>query len=662
MANLSQKKRERMLAFLNTLKEQHKDNDNTLIAINEIENALNEKKYGLVWEKHEEAVDVKMQTHIPVFTENKDMEITMAPGKQYNFLLEGDNLHSLRLLEKTHRGKIDMIYIDPPYNRGKNDFRYDDKFIGQEDSFKHSKWLSFMDERLKIAHNLLSDDGAIFISIDDNEQAPLKMLCDDIFSQDNFLGTIIQNKLNSKNDTTDLQKNHEYILVYRRKTNLTGSGSKNKIKPTLVNAVINTKRVEFEDGEYFYLNDPITTRGEGGVLAARNNLGYSIYYNESTQDIIPRMDYDMEKINTDDENKVYHSDKELVNKGYVPIRPPRVRGHLGAWTWELPRVEKDKKNLYIKKGSKGYTVKSRTFVNPKDVYKKGDKYYINIVTYDNYKSIIEFSTNDGSTQLANVIGESGSFNNPKNVNMIKSFINLIPKRDAKILDFFAGSGTTAQAVLELNEKDGGHRSFILCTNNENNICQQVTYRRIKNVISGYEYDGKRKDVLFTKKITMKCLKDSDNLLDKINDTIEENKNRYDNIKTTIKDGNVIVFGEQICNEKVEGIPANLKYYHTDFVSKDEEFLSDVLLEHVAEMIQLEHGIKLDGKQYIMVLSDEEADRLAAHWDEYPDVKALYVADQVLFTTEQERLFKNVEIYTIPDYYFNFELQEVGETW
>ena len=161
---------------------------------------------------------------------------------------------------------------------------------------------------------------------------------------------------------------------------------------------------------------------------------------------------------------------------------------------------------------------------------------------------------------------------------------------------------------------------------------------------------------------MKCLKDSDNLLDKINDTIEENKNRYDNIKTTIKDGNVIVFGEQICNEKVEGIPANLKYYHTDFVSKDEEFLSDALLEHIAEMIQLEHGIKLDGKQYIMVLSDEEADQLTAHWDEYPNVKALYVADQVLFTTEQERLFKNVEIYTIPDYYFNFELQEVGETW
>ena len=120
MANLSQKRRQRMLAFLNTLKEEHKTDDGMLIAINEIENALNEKKYGLVWEQHEEAVDMKMRTHIPVFTEDKDLEIAAAPGEPYNFLLEGDNLHSLRLLEKTHRGKIDVIYIDPPYNTGAN--------------------------------------------------------------------------------------------------------------------------------------------------------------------------------------------------------------------------------------------------------------------------------------------------------------------------------------------------------------------------------------------------------------------------------------------------------------------------------------------------------------------------------------------------------------
>ena len=173
------------------------------------------------------------------------------------------------------------------------------------------------------------------------------------------------------------------------------------------------------------------------------------------------------------------------------------------------------------------------------------------------------------------------------------------------MDFFAGSGTTAQAVLELNKEDGGSRSFILCTNNENNICESVTYPRIKTVISGARSDG----------------------------------SKYS-----------------------EGIPANLKYYHTGFVPKDEDDLSEALLGHIAEMIQLEHGVKLDGQHYIMVLDDDEADALAVHWNEYPDVKALYVSKNVLFTTEQNALFRDVEIHIIPDYYFNFELREVGETW
>lgn len=169
MPNLSQLKRQRLMEFLDHLKEEHKNDDSTLIAINEIENELNAKKYGLVWEEHEEAVDVKMRTHIPVFTEVADKEIVNSEAEGYNFLLEGDNLHSLRLLKKTHAGRIDVIYIDPPYNRGENDFIYDDNYVSKEDSFKHSKWLSFMEKRLRIAYSLLSENGLLFVSIDDNE-------------------------------------------------------------------------------------------------------------------------------------------------------------------------------------------------------------------------------------------------------------------------------------------------------------------------------------------------------------------------------------------------------------------------------------------------------------------------------------------------------------
>ena len=185
MANLSQEKRQRMLAFLNTIREEHKDDDDVLIALGEIENELNSKKYGLVWERHEEAVDVQMRDNIPVFTECVDKEIITTDGN-FNFLLEGDNLHSLRLLEKTHVGKIDVIYIDPPYNTGNKDFVYDDKFVASEDGYRHSKWLSFMYERLVIARSLLSNKGVIFVQIDDNEQATLKLLCDEIFGENNF--------------------------------------------------------------------------------------------------------------------------------------------------------------------------------------------------------------------------------------------------------------------------------------------------------------------------------------------------------------------------------------------------------------------------------------------------------------------------------------------
>ena len=177
---------------------------------------------------------------------------------------------------------------------------------------------------------------------------------------------------------------------------------------------------------------------------------------------------------------------------------------------------------------------------------------------------------------------------------------MFPDKDICVLDYFAGSGTTGQAVIELNQEDGGNRRFILCTNNENNICTDKTYPRLCNVINGYG--------------------------------------------------------------KYAAEPANLKYYRTDFVARDEEFLADALLGHIKEMIQLEHGVDIDDKQYIMILSDEEADELQKHWDEYGDVKALYISRKVLLTTEQDKLFENIEIHIIPDDYFEFELKEEGQAW
>lgn len=190
MANLSQEKRLRMLSFLESLRAVNKDDVSSLRAINEIEQVLNEKKYGLVWEEHTELVDELVEKNVLIFNESRSKQIKKGNNDVYNFLLEGDNLHSLKLLEKTHKGKINVIYIDPPYNTGNKDFKYNDQFVDSNDAYAHSKWLSFMSVRLQIAKKLLSDDGIIFISIDDNEQAPLKLLCDEIFGDTNFIGQL----------------------------------------------------------------------------------------------------------------------------------------------------------------------------------------------------------------------------------------------------------------------------------------------------------------------------------------------------------------------------------------------------------------------------------------------------------------------------------------
>ncbi len=547
MANLSQEKRQRMLAFLETIREEHKDDDEVLIALGEIESELNAKKYGLVWERHEEAVDVQMRDNIPVFTECADKEITTTTGG-VNFLLEGDNLHSLRLLEKTHAGRIDYIYIDPPYNTGSSDFRYDDSIVIKEDGYRHSKWISFINERLLIAKCLLSEDGLIFISIDDHEVAPLTLLCNEIFGEDNHVETVIwKNKYGAGAKTVGFISVHEYILCY---SNRNISDLTSELDAESQSAY--KKKDEKFDSRGGFLTQPLMTTS----LGDRPNLMYPIEYN----------------------GDIIHPRKQ--------------------WVWSKERLLAAIENNEVefnKQKDGTYSVRAKKYL----IDENGDMRRGKPLSIMNGPF-----TQDGTKEIREIFGSENVFKFSKPSELIRHFISFAVngnlKKDATILDFFAGSGTTAQAVMEQNRRDGGNRRFILCTNNENNICEEVTYERIKRVIEGY------------------------------GDT--------------------------------EGIPANLKYYRTDFVSKDSDSLTDELLDHIKEMIQLEHGINLDGSQYLLVLTDEEADALEQHWDEYKDVKALYVSRNVLFTTEQNMLFGDVDIHIIPDDYFKFELQEVGEAW
>ena len=548
MANLSQIKREKMLKFLETLKEQHND-DASLIAINEIEKELTSKKYGLVWEEHEEEVDIKMQTHIPVFTEVEDKEIVGHLGsEQYNFLLEGDNLHSLKLLEKTHKGKIDVIYIDPPYNTGGTDFRYEDSIVGKEDGFRHSKWISFMKNRLEIAHRLMSDNGIIFISIDDNELAALILLCDEIFGSENHVETVIwKNKYGAGAKTVGFISVHEYILCY----------SKRPIQDLTSELDEDGQATYKKKDEKFavrggYLTQPLMTTS----LGDRPNLMYDIEYN----------------------GDIIHPRKQ--------------------WVWSKDRLENAIRNNEVefnKQKDGTYSVRAKKYL----IDENGDMRRGKPITIFNGPF-----TQDGTKEIRNHFGTENAFKFAKPSELIRKLIafeiNGFSNKNAIILDFFAGSGTMAQAVLEQNRRDHGSRKFILCTNNEEKICENVTYKRIYNVIKGY--------------------------------------------------------GENIA------IPANLKYYKTDFVDKESEEIYDDLLEHMKEMIQLQYGVKVDNRKYIIIMDDEEMDNFEQNFNNYEDIKVVFINQEVLLTTSQEKLLQNIHTQTIPDCYFDFELREVGELW
>lgn len=610
MPNLSQLKRQRMLEFLNKIKAEHTD-DESLIAINEIETEITEKKYGLVWEEHEERVDVEMQTKVPVFTEVADREIVSDEKLSYNFLLEGDNLHSLKLLEKTHKGKIDLIYIDPPYNTGHEDFMYDDKYIKEDDSFKHSMWLSFMNERLSIARYLLTEQGAVFIQISDIEVAQLKMLCDDIFGEDNFLNIISVNMKNiagasGGGEDKKFKKNCEYILVY----------AKNYASLPLFNGAYELSRMselvkQYKDeerswkytsvlidkGEKEYLTS--TVDGDGNEIKIFKRIGFK---SMSVSQYAKKL-----KISEDD---VYDYHANLIYRTTMPqssIRP-RVMERMK----EIDKYEDVISIEYVPKTGRN---KGQTY----EQFYSGEKYNLfawlsdvtEFVDGIAYKKDLQGTYWDFVSGTKNLTKEGNvEFpNGKKPVDLIKRVISLYPKNDITVLDFFAGSGTTAHAVISQNKEDDGNRTFIVCTNNENNICEEKTYKRLSNVILGYTTDKGK--------------------------VFEPNN-------------------------------ANLKYYKTDFIDKtspDPDYnIEGELLKHIAEMVQLEYAVKLDGTNYVLLMSDEQADNFIANNESLAKCKAIYVSTAVLLTAEQQKKLSDngIAVFVIPDYYFESELLEVGE--
>lgn len=574
--NISKQKREDLLNKIKEIRNyiatapQDENTGNLLSYLSDLEKDVNGKKYGLVFEEHREKIDEVLDTHTPVLTEYKDLFIDN--GGQMNFLIEGDNLASLKLLEKTHKGKIDLIYIDPPYNTGNKDFVYDDNFIDKNDLFSHSKWLSFIKHRLLIARNLLTKRGAIFISIDDNEQSPLKVLCDEIFGAENFVTCLVW-AAGRKNDSKYISVSHEYMLCYVKSMEYLKA---NKIVWKQRKQGIDDIYKEYEQLKKKYGSD---YREVSSALKqwyknlpenhpARNHSHYNfidetgIYF---PSDISwpggggPKYEV---------LHPVTHKPVRVPNRGWVYPTKERMQEIISQ---NLVHFGDDETSVPCKKTY----LKDNEMSTPYSVFYKDGR---------------------AATKRLRIIMGENVFQNPKDEEILENIIEFAALDNSTVLDFFAGSGTTGHAVMKLNADDGGNRKFILCTNNESNICRDVTYERIKRVID--------------------------------------------------KDG----YTASLKYYKVDYIPISDRMYYE---------YADELLLHIRELVELENSVNFTcNAEIAIVLTEKELSDFMANIEAYGKCRKLYMGHDLLPDEVQEQsLAKHgIEVNIIPDYYYQ-DLQE-----
>lgn len=540
--NISKQKRDDLINKIGEIRKyissapQDENMGNLLAYLSELEKDVRGKKYGLIFEEHREEIDEVLDTHTPVLTEDKDLFIDNDGN--VNFLIEGDNLASLKLLEKTHKGKIDLIFIDPPYNTLSTGFTYSDTLVDASDFYRHSKWCSFIKVRLELAKKLLKETGCIFITIDDNEFADLKLICDEVFGFNNFITSCMWQKIHSiKNDAKYISVNHDYVFVYAKNS-----------EQLHFNLLDRTAEM---DGRYKNPdNDPRGAWQSGDLVA----------------------------------NEV------RTNGNYDVIGP----------TGKVFNVPEGKHWVYSEENMKALIAENRIWFGKDGTSFPRKKRYLSEVqqgrTPDTWWTSDEVGHNqEGARELKGIFDGKIVFTNPKPTRLISRIIQMSTNESGIILDFFAGSGTTGYAVLKYNaEHSDSNRRFILCTNNENNICRDVTYERIKRVIDKENYAASLKYY------------------------------------------------------KVDYVPISERMYYE---------YADELLHHIRELVELENGINFIGNAEIaIVLTDEELAEFVSNISE--NCRKLYMGHDLLPDEGQEKILAEhgIEISIIPDYYYG-DLQE-----
>ncbi len=482
------------------------------------------KKYGLVWEEKPEDVVEQCKKELPVLEEIKEKALEINKNLPTNLLIEGDNYHAVSVLNYTHAGKVDVIYIDPPYNTGAKDWKYNNDYVDINDRFRHSKWISMMYKRIYAAKNLLKNTGVIMVAIDDHEVHNLRHILNEVFYEKNYIATIAIEinpaGQNIRQNTPAIS--HDYCLIYARNIE-----AAKLITRQLTSSELAVFTEEDEKGSYVW--DNLRRRGGNSTPADRPGQWYPLYVSKD-KSIISLNKFE-------DSIEVYPIDP----KGIKRIWRVSPEGFMREYEEGNIGIIQKKDRFEI--GKKSYAPAGR---KPKTIWK--EPYYS--------------ATSHGTKLLIDILGKN-NFTYPKSLYAVKDCLQYYADKDSLILDFFAGSGTTGHAAMMLNEEDNGNRRFILCTNNENGIAEDVCYPRIKNIIKGYS--------------------------------------------------------------KVKGIPANLRYFKTAFVSKSK--VSDdtrrELVNRSTEMICVRENTfekVMDKKEFKIFKDNEHATGILFDLDEVESFK------------------------------------------
>lgn len=663
-----------MIAFLEELKKTHTD-DESIRAFNEIENSLLEKKYGLVFEEHTEEVDERLLNEIPVLCEDKERRLCKDKNLPWNFIIEGDNLQALYLLEKTHKGRIDCIYIDPPYNTGAKDWKYNNNYVDSNDVYRHSKWLSMMKSRLLIAKHLLNPENSVLIcTIDEKEYLRLGCLLEELFP--NAKIQMVTDVINQKGVARDneFSRVDEYIYFVK-----IGAAS-----PMLcINNMLH-KNNEQKKGTIWI---PLQRSGSESMRTDRPNMCFPIFVDEKTEKIVdvgyaPDLSIPISNIKFDN-NLTAVWPQTIGKEGRWQLGRDTVLKGLRDGTIKLGGKNRHESwsIMYLNEGAKKEIQDGSLIIKGKDengaliVERVADKVTPAKTVWN---QISHDASVNGSSLLLKLFNDK-LFAFPKSIysthDALMFFVK--EKKDAIILDFFAGSGTTLHAINLLNAEDGGHRQCIMVTNNEVSADEEkrLTQQGYKKGDDEWEKLGIAKYVTWPrtvcsiegKDIKGNPLKGDYGVEDEIyvidEDSIVVSKSSGKPIKRNLyKKTKIQTMPELAKIKKADGFKCNVKYFKCDWIPRRPEdyLLSNALCLHIKEMIELQTGREVDGVKQVLILNKDDYNKVVLNPDVYEKIETIWLNQNMILSPEELELLKAKGFKYIPREFFGHELREAAE--